>query len=343
MELLSVYHSCMTSPSQDHSYPVPASKPPALHVRSGNRQVLGDLKLYGPGSAPRQRSLAECQAYCSALTRLHYENFSVASWLVPRELRQHLANIYAYCRWSDDLADETGDSNVATSLLAWWRGQLEQCYRGQTVHPVFVALSQTIEKYELSKELFSKLLDAFLQDQTTKRYESFEQLREYCRGSADPVGRILLAMCNINDPESLRQSDSVCTGLQIANFCQDMRIDSLRDRIYMPMEIWSKFDVDEAMILSARPNEKLKKALRHWCHCSHQHLADGLLLVRTVPPWLARDLQLFVRGGLRILEEIRRSDYDVWSREIEVSRNTKLSLLFRASLFPRSIRVPTLE
>jgi phytoene/squalene synthetase len=111
----------------------------------------------------------------------------------------------------------------------------------------------------------------------------------------------------------------------------------------MPREIWSKFDVDEAMILSARPNEKLKKALRHWCHCSHQHLADGLLLVRTVPPWLARDLQLFVRGGLRILEEIRRSDYDVWSREIEVSRNTKLSLLFRASLFPRSIRVPTLE
>lgn len=343
MELLSVYHTYMTSPSQDHSHPVTESKPSALYIRRGNCQVLDDLKRYGPSSAPNQLSLAECQAYCGALTRLHYENFSVASRLVPREMRQHLANVYAYCRWSDDLADETGDSELATSLLAWWRDQLEQCYRGQAVHPVFVALSQTIEKYELSQELFANLLDAFLQDQTTKRYENVEQLKEYCRGSADPVGRILLAMCNIDDPESLRQSDSVCTGLQIANFCQDIRVDSLRDRIYMPREIWSNFDVDEAMILSAKPNEKLKKALKYWCQCSHQHLSDGLLLVQTVPPWLARDLQLFVRGGLRILEEIRRSDYDVWSREIEVSRNTKLFLLFRAWLFPRSIRVPTLK
>jgi len=139
VELLSVYHTYMTSPSQDHSHPVTESKPSALYIRRGNCQVLDDLKRYGPSSAPNQLSLAECQAYCGALTRLHYENFSVASRLVPREMRQHLANVYAYCRWSDDLADETGDSELATSLLAWWRDQLEQCYRGQAVHPVFVA------------------------------------------------------------------------------------------------------------------------------------------------------------------------------------------------------------
>lgn len=333
----------MTSPSQDHSHSLTASKTSASHLRSGNRQVLQDLEHYGPGCAPHRLSFEDCQAYCAMLAKRHYENFSVVSWLVPRELRQHLVNVYAYCRWSDDLADETGDRELATSLLVWWREQLEQCYDGKAAHPVFIALSKTIDKYSLSKELFTGLLDAFLQDQTVKRYETVEQLKGYCRGSADPVGRILLSMCNIFDPESLRQSDSVCTGLQIANFCQDMRIDAVRDRIYMPQEIWSKFDVDESMILSAKPHDNLKMALKYWCQCSFRHLAEGLLLVRAVPPWLARDLQLFVRGGVKILEEIRRSDYDVWSRELEVSRKTKLFLLCQASLFPRSIRVPTLK
>lgn len=333
----------MTSPTQDHSPQVAPRKPPSTHARSGNRNVLDDLQRYGPSSAPCSLSLAESQSYCQSITRFHYENFSVASWLVPQKLRQDLANVYAYCRWSDDLADETGDSNLSISLLGWWREQLDLCYRGKAVHPVFIALSTTIEKHGLEKEMFSDLLNAFLLDQSIKRYETVEQLNGYCHGSANPVGRILLAMCKVDDPESHRRSDSICTGLQIANFCQDMRIDAVRDRIYLPREFWSKFAIDEAIILSAKPHDNLKQALKHWCGHAHRLLVDGMPLVQTVPIWLARDLQLFVRGGLRILEEIRRSDYDVWSREIEVSRKTKLYLLLRAALFPRSIRVPSLK
>src|SRR4051812_31991725 len=155
-----------------------------------------DLKAWGPGApTPTPVSRGQAEAYCRSLARRHYENFPVVSWMLPKGLRQHFYNVYAYCRWADDLGDETGDPDRATTLLRWWREQLDDCYCGHGTHPVFVALQATIERFSIPPEPFRDLISAFEQDQRVTEYDSFEHLRDYCRRSADPVGRIVLRLC----------------------------------------------------------------------------------------------------------------------------------------------------
>jgi phytoene/squalene synthetase len=171
---------------------------------------LNELAIHGPGSVVRKRpTLAEAQAYCRRLARTHYENFTVASWLLPAELRPHFCSIYAYCRWSDDLADETAGGSTSLELLDWWQSQLEDCYRGAAVHPVFVALEPTIHELEIPIDPFRDLLTAFRQDQNRTRYETFNQLLEYCRNSANPVGRLVLYLGRCHDEERGQLSDSI--------------------------------------------------------------------------------------------------------------------------------------
>lgn len=326
----------MTSPPQALS----GSITPMVSARAGSKRVLEDLQVFGPDGVGKSLSLEQSRDYCRTLTYAHYENFSVASLLVPRSLRQHMANIYAYCRWSDDLADETGDPSRAVPLLQWWRDQLDACFEDRCSHPVFVALHETIRTYRIEKPLFEGLLEAFEMDQWKNRYESDAELLKYCSGSANPVGRMLLKLANTQSAEALRCSDSICTGLQIANFCQDLSLDARRNRIYFPREHWGRFGIDEKQILDGRPSGPLVNGLAAWCSQAQEFLSGGLPMVRLVPRWLARDIQLFARGGLALLEAIRRAEYDVWTRSIEVSKSTKMALLVRAFLFPRSIVLP---
>jgi squalene synthase HpnC len=313
-----------------------SAQSPKNWKRRGETCVLGDLKEFGPeqaDSVDRERA----RRYCRELTRTHYENFSVASRLVPSGFRQHLANVYSFCRWADDLSDEMESKEESLGLLNWWRESLRQCYEGESRHPVFIALNDTINEFEIPIAPFERLIDAFCVDQKKFRYETDEEILEYCSGSANPVGRILLFMVGKHEEQTIPLSDSICSGLQIANFCQDVRRDAARDRIYLPKTYWHKYQLTESSIMNGVQREQLRGALSDWSMVARGMLRDGLPLVRLVPLWLARDLQLFVRGGLHLLDELARNDYDSWTKPIEVSKVAKLKLILRAWFSPRSL------
>ena len=292
-----------------------------------NASFAAELELYGPRAAESgQLSPAFCRRYCRRLARRHYENFTVASLLLSRRLRQHFYNIYAYCRWADDLADETGDPGRGLALLDWWEGQLRNCYRGRAVHPVFVALAETIRRFEIPQQPFVDLLVAFRQDQRTTRYETFDQLLDYCRYSANPVGRLVLYLGRCHDPQRGRLADAVSTGLQLANFWQDVARDWDRGRIYLPQIHCRRFGYDESMFARREYNRAFRGMMAAEVDEAEGWLRRGLPLVEMLPRGLRLELALFVHGGLAILDAVRRQDYDVWSRRPVVSKGQKLRL-----------------
>ena len=287
-----------------------------------------DLELYGPHAGQAKRlSPRQSRRYCRRLAMRHYENFTVASRLLPRRLRQHFCNVYAYCRWADDLADETADRKWSMELLVWWERQLRECYAGNAVHPVFVALAETIRKFEIPVEPFLDLLVAFRQDQRVTRYETSDQLLEYCRYSANPVGRLVLYLGRCNTPQRVRLSDSICTGLQLANFWQDVARDWDCGRVYLPQVDCRRFGYDEADFARGECNQAFRLLLAAQVDQAEGWLRRGLPLVALVPAELQLDVALFIDGGLAILDEIRRQDYDVWACRPVVSKMKKLRIL----------------
>ncbi len=288
-----------------------------------------ELTRHGPtGEAKRPApSVEESFAYCRRLAQTHYENFVVASRLLPRHVRQHFANVYAYCRWSDDLADETTSRDESLSLLQWWEGQLDACYAGQATHPVFVALRQTIQEFDIPAQPFHDLLSAFRQDQSVSRYDTFADLLDYCRRSANPVGRIVLYLGRSHDEQRSQLSDSICTGLQLANFWQDVMQDWQRGRIYVPLEDCRRFGCDEADVATGRSHAALEPLMEFEVARAEQWLRAGLPLADRLPAWLAGDIWLITQGGLKILGKIRSARFDVWSRRPKVSRVDQAGLL----------------
>ncbi|MHB8900730.1 MAG: squalene synthase HpnC [Thermoguttaceae bacterium] len=289
-----------------------------------------DLQLYGPeaadGVAP---SMTESQRYCRRLARRHYENFTVGGLVVPREARRHVANVYAYCRWADDLADETANPGQSLRLLDWWQEELDACYQGRTRHPVFVALRETIDHYAISRQPLADLLAAFRQDQVVRQWERFDDLLDYCRCSAHPVGRIVLSMAGCGDTEATRLSDSICTGLQLANFWQDVARDWKAGRVYLPLEDCRRFGVEGTSLGAAPCTDAFRELLAMEVERAEHYLREGLPLVDRMPrPWRL-SVALFAYGGLEILKAIRRLNYDVLSRRPTLSQGAKLALVVR--------------
>lgn len=293
----------------------------------GNAAFAADLERFGPHSAPRSMTPRQCRRYCRQLARRHYENFAIVHWLVPRRYRQHLYNIYAYCRWADDLADETGDPRRSLALLRWWEQQLRACYQGQAVHPVFVALRETIERFRIPDDPLIDLLAAFRQDQQVTRYETFAQLLDYCRYSANPVGRLVLYLADCHTPERARLSDSICTGLQLANFCQDVASDWDRGRIYLPRADCARFGYDESMFARRECNTAFRRLLAAQVDQAEGFLRGGAPLVGLMTSEWKLQIALFIEGGLAILEAIRARQYDVWTQRPVVRAGRKLRLL----------------
>ncbi len=286
------------------------------------------LQKYGPDAkSASPLSLEESRAYCRQLARTHYENFTVASWLLPRRLRQHFYHVYAYCRWADDLADETHDPQRSLELLDWWERELTDCYACRPRHPVFVALEETIREFSIPIEPFRDLLVAFRQDQHVCEYETFEQLLEYCRYSANPVGRLILYLGRVHDETRGELSDRVCTGLQLANFWQDVAPDYDRGRVYMPRSTRELFGYDDKMLTSRTCNEAFRHAMAFEVQRAEHWLESGLPLVEMMPRDLGADVWLFIQGGLKIMAEVRRLDYDVWTYRPTVSRGQQFGLL----------------
>ncbi len=281
-----------------------------------------------PARAP---SLEAARAYCERLARTHYENFSVATWFLPKRLRPRFYSVYGYCRISDDLGDEVGDPQQSLALLDEWERELEACYSGEPRHPVFVALRETVQECGIPQHEFADLLKAFRQDQTVQRYETFDGVLGYCRYSANPVGHLVLYVCGYGDAERQRLSDYTCTALQLANFWQDIKVDWGKGRIYIPLEDLRRFGVDKQVIAAGGATPDFLRLMKFEVERAREWFERGLPLVKAVDRDLAIDIELFTRGGQEILNAIERQGFDVLASRPAISKPRKLWLVAKAA------------
>lgn len=275
--------------------------------------------------------LETAERYTRQLALGHYENFSVVSVLLPRHLRQDFANIYAFCRTADDLGDEVPDRDLSLDYLRRFRDYTHACHEGRPMSLLFVALAGTIRRHDLPIQPFLDLIDAFEQDQRVDRYSSFEQLVDYCRRSANPVGRLVLYLCGYRDPERQRFSDQTCTALQLANFWQDVRRDILdRNRIYIPADSMRQFGVTEEQIRQGRCDDNYRRMMRFEVDRTEELFNEGDALLPMLDPAVRRHVTLFAKGGRAVLHAIRRQNYDTLSRRPAISGWQKGKLVARA-------------
>jgi squalene synthase HpnC len=292
-----------------------------------NHRFAQQLQRWGPERDYAPVGLGAARAYCGELTRTHYENFSVATLLLPRRLLPHFQSVYAYCRWADDLGDETGGGAHALGLLQWFREELMRCYGGTPRHPVMVALQRTINRFDIPPAPFLDLLHAFEQDQRVKRYDTYPQLLDYCRYSANPVGRLVLYLCACHDDERAALSDHICTGLQLANFWQDVARDLDIGRVYLPAEDRRRFGYADEDLEARRFTPAFAELMRFEIARARALFEQGLALVPLVPADVQTDIELFARGGLAILRKIEEAGCDVWRARPALSKREKVTLL----------------
>jgi squalene synthase HpnC len=283
--------------------------------------------MRSPAAQAGRYSIAEAEAYTRWLATHHYENFQVVSFLLPKRLHQDFYNVYAYCRWADDLGDEMGSPTESLRLLSWWRDQLAAMYAGEAVHPVFVALRGTVARHAIPQEPFADLIRAFEQDQTVTQYAAWEDVYTYCRYSANPVGRLVLYLCGYSDAERQRLSDATCTALQLANFWQDVSVDLEKDRVYIPLEVLARHGYSLDNLYARRVTPAFREVMCEIVARARELFVQGLPLPAMVDRRLALDIDLFSRGGLRVLDKIAEQDYDVLSRRPAISKVERVWLL----------------
>jgi squalene synthase HpnC/squalene synthase HpnD len=272
------------------------------------------------------------QEYTRWLATHHYENFNLASWLLPKALHQHFYNLYAYCRWADDLGDEIPQRERALELLDWWDRELDACFAGKSSHPVFIALRETILAKDIPKQPFADLLKAFRQDQTVKRYATWEEVLGYCVYSANPVGRLVLYLCGYRDVPRQKLSDATCTALQLANFWQDVSRDLEKGRIYIPLDEAARCGLSEDDLVEKRFDERYVKLMKGLIARTRTLFAEGMPLAKQVDGRLSVDLEMFSRGGLAVLDAIEKMGYDTLHYRPSVGKGKQVQLLGRAIL-----------
>lgn len=314
--------------------------------------IIAQLDTFGPTSCPSV-SVSQAQRYTRRLTRAHGENFSVLTPLVPRHLRQPMADIYAFCRWADDLADQTGDRERSIELLQWWRDELHRALDATPRHPVFVALQPTITRLSLPGQPFHDLIDAFIQDQHVTEYERWDVLLDYCHRSANPVGRLMLHLTGISTSQTRALSDATCTALQLTNFWQDVRRDWLeRGRVYIPRDVAQLYNFDPSRLpeligqrtdsrpkrhesttaphtdlVCQRPRHQLKATVRDLVDRTWPMFHQGRELWPHVPRSMQPTIRLFTLGGEGVLKKIEKQQYDTTRHRPRLSRLEKLMLI----------------
>ena len=280
----------------------------------------------------RRPTLEEAKAWCKHLATSHYENFHVATWFLPKRVRPYFESIYAFSRTADDLGDEVADRELATHLLGEWRELLDECYASpeRSMHPVFVALHETIVATGVPKKLFDDLIRAFEMDQVKTRFNSLMELEDYSQLSANPVGRLVLWVSGYRDEERALLSDKVCTALQLANFWQDVVEDWERDRRYLPADAMERFGVTDADVGQRRYTPEFAAMERYLVEYAGAMLKDGSQVTRVVDRELAVTLRLFVAGGQAALDGIVAQGYNVLAKRPQVSKARKAALLVKA-------------
>src|SRR6516162_4374609 len=274
--------------------------------------------------------LVAAEEYTHWLATHHYENFKLVSWLLPKALHQHFYNVYAYCRWADDLGDEVADPLRALALLDWWERELDACYGNKPSHPVFVALRQTILAKGIPKQPFADLLKAFRQDQTTKRYADWNAVLGYCVYSANPVGRLVLYLCGYRDEQRQRLSDATCTALQLANFWQDVSRDLEKGRIYIPLDRAAARGLSEKEIVGKKFDGRYVALMKDLIAQTRELFEKGMPLAKMVDGKLSVDLEMFSRGGIAVLDAIETMGYDTLNARPAISKGKQIRLLGRA-------------
>ena len=288
------------------------------------------------GTAPLSFTLEESLAYTRWLATHHYENFQVVSFLLPKHLHQDFCNVYAFCRWADDLGDEIGDTTESLKLLSWWRSELDAMYRGAAAHPVFLALQSTVQKFDIPIQPFDRLIQAFEHDQVVTRYANFEEIFAYCVNSANPVGHLVLYLGGYRDTERQRLSDYTCTALQLANFWQDVTVDLKKNRVYLPLDLLARHNYTVDDLYAHRFDGRFRKLMQEAVDIADRLFHQGLPLISTVDRRLALDLELFSRGGMAVLRKIRSHDYNVLSSRPVISKVERFAIFLRC--LPRLIR-----
>ncbi|MBP9127843.1 MAG: squalene synthase HpnC [Elusimicrobia bacterium] len=279
---------------------------------------------------PTVGSLTEAYQACERLTRSHYENFPVASLWLPRPLRTSIGAVYAFSRCADDFADELGlEPADRLARLADWRRRLFAMTRDHEKHPVFWALSDTLARHGLPLDPFDRLVTAFEMDVKKNRHSDWNDLLFYCRHSANPVGELVLRLFGLWTPERGRWSDAICTALQLANFWQDVTVDALKDRIYIPQNDMGEFQVSEASVLRGPATDALKQLMERQVTRTWTLFKEGFPLLRSVPFQLGVELKLVWLGGTEILRKIESQSHDVWARRPHVSKSDWARLFFR--------------
>ena len=266
------------------------------------------------------------------MTNAHYENFPVASPLLPPELRAPVRVIYAFARSADDLADE-GDASASERIAALnaYERELDHIDAGRTTNSeLFQQLALTLKEHHLNTQLLRDLLSAFRQDVVKTRYASFDELLDYCSRSANPVGRIMLALSDQYSPDLLEQSDAICSALQLINFWQDVAIDSEKSRIYIPQEDLAKFNVSEESIAEGKADHRWRALMHYQVKRARSLMIKGAPLASQVGGRLGWELRFIVHGGLRILEKIEAVNYDVFTRRPTLKKYDWLLLGWRA-------------
>jgi len=269
---------------------------------------------------------------CERLARTQYENFSLGTWFLPSSLKRHLFAIYAFCRGVDDLGDQASGNRLL--LLDEWERQLTLCYRGVPRHPYFVALQQTIHRFDIPKTPFLKLIEANRRDQTIKRYPNYRMLLDYCDHSANPVGHLVLYVLGHRGPELQALSDNTSTALQLTNFWQDISRDFAMDRVYLPEEEMVRFGVTEHDLGKSRATPEVRDLIRFQVNRAQVLFTRGLPLVNHLSKFARVDVALFTAGGMSILRAIERQRYDVLAHRPALSKWGKGKLL--ASVMIRS-------
>lgn len=308
-------------------------------------QLENELKLWGPEALARQAerpSLVGSLDYCRRLSRSHYENFVVVGVFTPPHLRTAFEAVYGFCRWADDLGDETGSPEKSVELLAWWKQQLEELYTPDAPeprHPVYVALKPVVKQFHLPIKPFSDLISAFEQDQWKTRFANRLELADYCTRSANPVGELVLRLFGEASEENLAMSNGICTGLQLANFWQDVARDLVKGRVYLPRESMEKYGVSEGDLARVPASDAFRRMLAEEVAVTRTLFDSGRALTEKLGGRVGLALRLFHAGGVATLDAIENCGFDVLTRRPRVGKMTQAGLMARilaGSLLPRS-------
>jgi phytoene synthase len=291
-------------------------------------------------SLSARREVSDAYRHCWRIATAHHENFTIGSWLLPRSLRRHIAAIYAFARIADDFADE-GSLGVEERLarLDSWEEQLRAAYQGRATHPIFLALGETVRQFDIPRQPFCRLLDAFRQDVRFRPFARFADLLAYCERSANPVGHLILYLFGYRDVERQALANQICSGLQLANFWQDLAVDVARGRIYVPAEDLERFGCAAADLRSGVMSPQLRQLLAFEVERARELLRGGLVLAEQVDRQLAREVRLFAWGGLAILQAIEAAEHDVFARRPTVSSTAKAVLVLRAFWVAAGVRL----